>query len=93
MTTGDVIAAVREKTVQVAAGSIGQPPSTKAQDAFQFNISTPGRLTDVTLFEDLIAKAGTRPQRGRKGNRVKRPSSTTERRIVRVLLSVQNNHS
>jgi len=58
MTTGDVIAAVREKNVQVAAGAIGQPPSTEAQGAFQFNISTQGRLTDVAQFEDLIVKAG-----------------------------------
>ncbi len=59
MTTGDVIAALREKNVQVAAGSIGQPPSTEAQGAFQFNISTQGRLTDVAEFENVIVKAGS----------------------------------
>jgi hydrophobe/amphiphile efflux-1 (HAE1) family protein len=59
MTTGDVITALREKNVQVAAGAIGQPPSTEAQGAFQFNITTQGRLADVAEFENVIVKSGS----------------------------------
>ncbi|MFG0263188.1 MAG: efflux RND transporter permease subunit, partial [Novipirellula sp. JB048] len=58
MTTGDVIAALREQNVQVAAGAIGQPPTQQAQGAFQFNISTQGRLEDVEQFEQIVVKAG-----------------------------------
>ncbi len=58
MTTGDVVAALREKNVQVAAGAVGQPPTTEAQGAFQFNVSTQGRLADVGQFNDLIVKSG-----------------------------------
>lgn len=58
MTTGDVIAALQEQNVQVAAGAIGQPPTREAQGAFQFNISTQGRLTDVQEFGRVIVKTG-----------------------------------
>jgi hydrophobe/amphiphile efflux-1 (HAE1) family protein len=59
MTTGDVVAALREQNVQVAAGAIGQPPTTEAQGAFQFNISTQGRLADVEEFNRVIVKSGS----------------------------------
>ncbi len=58
MTPGDVIAALREKNVQVAAGAVGQPPTQEAQGAFQYNISTQGRLIDVEEFQNLIVKSG-----------------------------------
>ncbi len=58
MTTGDVIAALREQNVQVAAGAIGQPPTQQAQGAFQLNISTQGRLEDVEQFKQVVVKAG-----------------------------------
>lgn len=60
LTTMDVISALREQNVQVAAGSIGQPPAPDGQ-AFQYNVSTLGRLTDVEQFENVIVRAdGTR---------------------------------
>lgn len=59
MTTGDVVAALREQNVQVAAGAIGQPPTEQAQGAFQLNISTQGRLQDVESFEQIVVKRGS----------------------------------
>ncbi|MFI5364131.1 MAG: efflux RND transporter permease subunit [Candidatus Binatia bacterium] len=55
LTTQDVIAAIQEQNVQVAAGQIGQPPVPPSQQ-FQYTVSTLGRLTDVTQFEDIVVK-------------------------------------
>ncbi len=57
LTTNDVVAALREQNVQVAAGQIGQPPAPPGQD-FQYTVSTLGRLADVAQFEDVIIKTG-----------------------------------
>jgi len=57
MTTGEVLAAVREQNVQVAAGQIGQPPAPPGQ-SFQFAVNVLGRLTEVEQFEDIIIKTG-----------------------------------
>ncbi len=56
LTTMDVINALREQNVQVAAGSIGQPPAPSGQ-AFQYNVSTLGRLSTIEQFEDIIVRA------------------------------------
>jgi hydrophobic/amphiphilic exporter-1 (mainly G- bacteria), HAE1 family len=56
LTTQDVVAAIREQNVQVAAGQIGQPPVPEGQ-AFQLTINTLGRLSDVEQFENLIVKS------------------------------------
>jgi hydrophobe/amphiphile efflux-1 (HAE1) family protein len=53
----DVVAAIAQQNVQVAAGQIGQPPSPRAQQ-FQLTINTLGRLTDPEQFADIIVKAG-----------------------------------
>jgi len=55
LTTNDVVAALQEQNVQVAAGQIGQPPAPAGQD-FQYTVSTLGRLTDVEQFEEIIIK-------------------------------------
>jgi len=55
LTTEDVLAAVREQNVQVAAGRIGEPP-TPADTSFQLVVNTQGRLTELAQFEDLIVK-------------------------------------
>jgi HAE1 family hydrophobic/amphiphilic exporter-1 len=57
LTTQDVVAAIREQNVQVAAGIVGQPPAPKGQ-AFQYTVTTLGRLTDVEQFEKIIVKTG-----------------------------------
>jgi HAE1 family hydrophobic/amphiphilic exporter-1 len=56
LTTEDVVAAIREQNVQVAAGQIGEPPVPIGQ-SFQFTVTTLGRLTDASQFEDIIVKA------------------------------------
>ncbi len=55
LTTNDVVNALREQNVQVAAGQIGQPPAPQGQD-FQYTINTLGRLESVEQFEDIIVK-------------------------------------
>src|ERR1019366_34017 len=54
----DVVAAIAQQNVQVAAGQVGQPPTAKAQQ-FQLTINTQGRLADPQQFADVIVKAGT----------------------------------
>ena len=60
LTAGDVIAAVREQNVQVAAGSVGQAPDSTA--AFQVTVTTLGRLTDEEQFGDIIIRTGDNGQ-------------------------------
>ncbi len=57
MTAGDVINALKEQNVQVAAGRIGQPPVPSGLD-FQYILSTLGRLTERQEFEQIIIKTG-----------------------------------
>lgn len=57
LTASDVIRVLREQNVQVAAGQIGQSPVPKGQ-AFQYTMSTLGRLVDENQFADIILKAG-----------------------------------
>ncbi|QGW77592.1 multidrug efflux RND transporter permease subunit [Pseudomonas alkylphenolica] len=60
LTAGDVIAAVREQNVQVAAGSVGQAPDSTA--AFQVTVNTLGRLSDEEQFADIIIRTGDNGQ-------------------------------
>jgi HAE1 family hydrophobic/amphiphilic exporter-1 len=57
LTTQDVVTAIREQNVQVAAGQIGQPPAPQDQN-FQYTVTVPGRLSDVEQFENIIVKTG-----------------------------------
>src|SRR5258706_5488715 len=57
LSVGDVIAALREQNVQVAAGQIGQPPVPKGQD-FQYTMSTLGRLIEPEQFANIVLKTG-----------------------------------
>ena len=52
----DVINAVSQQNVQVAAGQIGQQPAPDSMH-FQYMIQTQGRLENVKQFEDIIIKA------------------------------------
>ncbi len=58
LTTSDVVRAIEQQNVQVAAGQIGQPPIASGQ-AFQFTMSTLGRLVDIEEFSEMILKADT----------------------------------
>ncbi len=55
LTASDVVAALREQNVQVAAGQIGQPPAPPGQ-AFQISVRAVGRLSEPRQFEDIIVK-------------------------------------
>ncbi len=57
LTTNEVVSALKNQNVQVAAGRLGQEPAPEGQ-IFDFNISTLGRLVDPVQFEDIIVKTG-----------------------------------
>ncbi len=61
LTTIDLINALREQNVQVAAGQIGGQPAPPDQP-FEYSISTLGRLETVEQFESIIVKRGARGQ-------------------------------
>jgi multidrug efflux pump len=52
----DVVTAISQQNVQVAAGQIGQQPVPRGQQ-FQLTINTQGRLTDPEQFADIIIKS------------------------------------
>src|SRR5262245_36130686 len=64
----DVVTAISQQNLQVAAGQIGQPPVPKGQQ-FQLTINTLGRLTTPEEFGDIIVKAA-------QGNPLVQPSPT-----------------
>ena len=57
LTASDIIGAIREQNIQVAAGQIGGQPAPKDQP-FEYSISTLGRLETVQEFENIIVKTG-----------------------------------
>ncbi|MDB6025346.1 MAG: transporter [Verrucomicrobiales bacterium] len=61
LTAGDVVRNIREQNLQVAAGTIGQPPVPPGQD-FQLTINTQGRLLDEQQFGDITIRQGTQGQ-------------------------------
>jgi len=56
LTVDDVVNALRADNIQVAAGSIGQPPFGPGASAQQLNIQTEGLLTTPQEFGDIIVK-------------------------------------
>ena len=52
----EVIAALRAQNLQVAGGSIGEPP-IKATGAFQQSLQLKGRLKEAGEFEEIIVKS------------------------------------
>ncbi|GGX04792.1 multidrug efflux RND transporter permease subunit [Pigmentiphaga litoralis] len=55
LTAPEVIAAIREQNVQVAAGVIGSSPSLPGQP-LQLSVNTQGRLTTEEEFSDIVLK-------------------------------------
>jgi hydrophobic/amphiphilic exporter-1 (mainly G- bacteria), HAE1 family len=55
LTASDVVNALREQNVVVAAGQLGQPPSNGKQD-FQITVSAAGRLSTPDQFNRIIVK-------------------------------------
>jgi multidrug efflux pump len=58
LTAGDVVRAIREQNVQVAAGLVGAQPSPKDVE-YQLTVSTTGRLASEQEFGDIVVKTGT----------------------------------
>ncbi len=56
LTVLDVQNAVQNQNVQVASGQLGGPPVPSDQ-MFQFTVTTMGRLSDVSQFENIIVKS------------------------------------
>src|SRR5689334_18325026 len=56
--TGDVISAVMEQNLQVAAGIVGAPPLPAGKVPFQYTINAQGRLVQPTQFNDIVIKTG-----------------------------------
>ncbi|MGJ0483515.1 MAG: efflux RND transporter permease subunit [Methylomicrobium sp.] len=57
LTASDVINAIREQNIQVAAGVVGQQP-TKENTDFQYTVSTLGRLMEAEQFANIVIKQG-----------------------------------
>jgi hydrophobic/amphiphilic exporter-1 (mainly G- bacteria), HAE1 family len=57
ITAGDVVNALREQNVQVAAGSIGDAPAREGQ-TYQLSVRAAGRLREPHEFDNVIVKRG-----------------------------------
>ncbi len=78
LTCTDVVQAIREQNVQVAAGVLGAPPTNTGSTAFQLLVNTQGRLTTEEEFGNIIVRAAKDGQitRVRDLGRVELGSST-----------------
>ena len=56
LSASDVIQALQEQNVQVAAGALGDPPVPDGVD-FRYTLSAKGRLLDADEFERIVLKA------------------------------------
>src|SRR6188474_1036854 len=57
ITAGDVLSALREQNVQVAAGALGDAPASAEQE-YTISVRAMGRLSEAPQFEDIVVKAG-----------------------------------
>ena len=57
ISAGEVVNALREQNIQVAAGALGDAPAP-AEQMYQISVRTMGRLSEVNQFEDIVVKAG-----------------------------------
>jgi hydrophobe/amphiphile efflux-1 (HAE1) family protein len=57
LTASDVVAAVREQNIQIAAGAIGQQPVARPVE-FELQINAKGRLISADEFAQIILKTG-----------------------------------
>jgi HAE1 family hydrophobic/amphiphilic exporter-1 len=58
LSASNVLNALQEQNILVAAGQIGQQPASNGQ-SFQFSVRALGRLTEAAEFDNLILKTGT----------------------------------
>jgi len=57
ITAGDVVGALREQNIQVAAGALGDAPAPAEQE-YTISVRAMGRLSEATQFNDVVVKAG-----------------------------------
>jgi hydrophobic/amphiphilic exporter-1 (mainly G- bacteria), HAE1 family len=57
LTAGDIVNALREQNVNVAAGSVGDSPAREGQ-TYQISVRAAGRLRESSEFENVIVKTG-----------------------------------
>ena len=81
LTSNDIVNAIEDQNIQVAAGQLGQPPAPSGQQ-FQFTVNTLGRLIDSKQFGDIIVKV--RQVEGRQS-----PSIVRLRDVARIELGAQ----
>jgi multidrug efflux pump subunit AcrB len=80
LTAGDVVRALQEQNVQVAAGAVGRPPVPTGQD-LQLTMTTLGRLVEAEQFADIVIRAGTSaPAAGGAADR----AANTDAAVVRL---------
>jgi hydrophobic/amphiphilic exporter-1 (mainly G- bacteria), HAE1 family len=77
--TSDVVAAIQGQNVEVTPGQLGVPPVPKDQP-FQLTLTTLGRLSSESEFENIIIKTATGPP----------PQIIRLRDVAKVELSRQN---
>ena len=56
LTADEIVGALRGQNVQVAGGSVGQPPFRTGGPAFELPVQVQGRLTDPDQFGDVVLK-------------------------------------
>jgi hydrophobe/amphiphile efflux-1 (HAE1) family protein len=61
LTADDIVKAIREQNIQVAAGQLGAPPLPSATE-FQVAINAKGRLTTEDDFRNIVVKTGAEGQ-------------------------------
>jgi multidrug efflux pump len=88
LTPADVEAAIQAQNLQIAPGALGSQP-VSAPTAFQFSITTKGRLTSADEFADIIVHRGDNGQlvRVRDVGRVELGANTYS---LRSLLSIND---
>ena len=55
LAAADVVRALRDQNLQVAAGQVGQPPAS-AEQPYQLSVRAMGRLSEVSDFERIVLK-------------------------------------
>jgi hydrophobe/amphiphile efflux-1 (HAE1) family protein len=56
LTADEIVAALRGQNVQVAGGSVGQPPFARGRPAFELPVQVQGRLASPEQFADVVLK-------------------------------------
>jgi len=76
LTATDLVRAIREQNVQVAAGVLGAPPVDNGKNAFQLLVNAQGRLTTEEEFGNIIVLAAPQITRIRDLGRVELGAGT-----------------